>query len=66
MEVFLLHGDAPFGWQGFVVCALVTTALVIFFNEIARGALTKVNRKRRRYNKQPQSGGKRKKTSQTV
>jgi len=66
MAVFLLHGDAPFGWQGFVVCALAVIALVIFFNEIARGVLTRVTRKRRRYSNQPQNKGRRKKTSQRV
>jgi len=36
----MLHGDAPFGWQGFAFAALAVVALVVVFNELARGALT--------------------------
>ena len=48
MMALLFHGDAPFGWQGFAFAALMVLALVIMFNELAKGALAKRNKKRRR------------------
>jgi hypothetical protein len=44
----LLQGDAPFGWQGFIFAALAVFALVLIFNELARGALTNRPKKRKR------------------
>jgi heme exporter protein D len=44
----MLHGDAPFGWQGFAFAALAVVALVVVFNELARGALTNRPKKRKR------------------
>jgi hypothetical protein len=62
----LLHGDAPFGLQGFVICALAVLALVVFFNEIARSALTKVNRKPKPHKRRAKDNRKPNKTSQTI
>jgi hypothetical protein len=44
----MLHGDAPFGWQGFAFAGLAVVALVLVFNELARGALTNRPKKRKR------------------
>jgi membrane protein implicated in regulation of membrane protease activity len=44
----LLHGDAPFGWQGFAFAALAALALVLIFNLLARSALTSRPKKRKR------------------
>jgi len=44
----ILHGDAPFGWQGFAFVALAVVALVVVFNELARSALTNRPKKRKR------------------
>jgi membrane protein implicated in regulation of membrane protease activity len=46
--IAMLHGDAPFGWQGFAFAALAVVALVVFFNELARDALTNRPKKRKR------------------
>jgi heme exporter protein D len=46
--IALLHGDAPFGWQGFAFAALAAIALYIAFNELAKATLAKWNRKRER------------------
>ena len=48
MIALLFHGDAPFGWQGFAFAALMVLALVLMFNELAKSALAKRNKKRRR------------------
>jgi heme exporter protein D len=46
--IALLHGDAPFGWQGFAFAILMTVALVIVIEELTRATLTKLKRKRAR------------------
>jgi len=46
--IALLHGDAPFGWQGFAFAILMTLALVLIVNELARGVLPKRPHKRMR------------------
>jgi hypothetical protein len=46
--IALLHGDAPFGWQGFAFAILMTLALLIVIEELTRGALKKHPRKQRR------------------
>lgn len=43
--IVLLHGDAPFGWQGFAFAILMTLALVIILEELVRGVLPKRPRK---------------------
>jgi hypothetical protein len=45
MLALLLHGDAPFGWQGFAFAALASLALCLTFNELAKAALRKRNQK---------------------
>jgi hypothetical protein len=47
--IALFHGDAPYGWQGFVFAILMTLALVIVIKELTRGALTRLPRKRTRH-----------------
>jgi membrane protein implicated in regulation of membrane protease activity len=44
----MLHGDAPFGWQGFAFAALAVLALVSIFNELARSTLTRRPKKRKK------------------
>jgi len=44
----MLHGDPPFGWQGFAFTALAAVILVLVFNELARGALSNRPKKRKR------------------
>lgn len=44
----LFHGDAPFGWQGFAFAILMTLALVIVVEELTKGALNRLRRKRAR------------------
>lgn len=46
--IALLHGDAPFGWQGFAFAILMTLALLLVVNKLARGVLPKRMRKRMR------------------
>jgi hypothetical protein len=46
--IALLHGDAEFGWQGFAFAILMTLALLLIVNELARGVLPKRPRKRMR------------------
>jgi hypothetical protein len=41
-----LHGE--FGWQGFAFAALAAFALVIIFNELAKAALTKSHKHKKR------------------
>jgi len=45
--IALLHGDAPFGWQGFAFAILMTLALVIIIQALTRRALKKNSRKQR-------------------
>jgi hypothetical protein len=45
MLALLFHGDAPFGWRGFAFAALASIALCLFFNELAKAALRKRNKK---------------------
>ena len=44
----LLHGDAPFGWQGFVFAAILCIVLVVLVNELAAGAMKSHHVKKRR------------------
>jgi hypothetical protein len=46
--IALFHGDAPYGWQGFVFAILMTVALLIIIEELTRGTTTKRPRKRAR------------------
>jgi|GEM_PF-4293159 hypothetical protein len=47
--IALLHGDAPFGWQGFGFAILMTLAFVIIVKELTRGLPPKRPRKRMRH-----------------
>jgi len=47
--IALLHGDAPFGWQGFGFAILMTLALVIIVKELTRGLQAKRPRNRMRH-----------------
>ena len=44
----LLHGDAPFGWQGFVFAAILCIVLVVLVNELAARAMKSHHVKKRR------------------
>ena len=48
MIALLFDGDAPFGWRGLAFAALMALALVLMFNELAKSAVAKRNKKRRR------------------
>jgi len=47
--IALLHGDAPFGWQGFGFAILMTLAVVIIVKELTRGLPQERRRKRMRH-----------------
>lgn len=49
--IALFHGDAPYGWQGFVFAILMTLALLIIIKELTRGTAAKLPRKRTRHTK---------------
>ena len=49
--IALFHGDAPYGWQGFVFAILMTLALLIIINELTRRTMTRLSRKRTRHTK---------------
>jgi cytochrome b len=55
MLALFLHGDlegeVQYGWQGFAFVALLTLALCLGFNQLAKAALTKLNKKRGRHAK---------------
>jgi cytochrome b len=49
-----LYGDSPYGWQGFAFAALLALALCLGFNQLAKAALTKLNKKpKKKLGRQP-------------